>query len=144
MRLIRFAVPAIAAVLSTASACATEQATAAVTITQLVGGVGTVYAQLCAEAEFATYQCAVTAKAKADADSVVVPLGPVAPGRYAVSVFYDVDDDGQMARGQYGIPLEPIGTSNDAKGTMGPPSFADAAVSLKPGENTLSIAVARP
>ncbi len=49
------------------------------------------------------------------------------PGRsYAISLFHDANDDRQMNKNWLGIPREGYGASNDAKATMGPPSFEDA------------------
>jgi uncharacterized protein (DUF2141 family) len=50
----------------------------------------------------------------------------VKPGVYAVAVFHDENDNGKLDTGFLGIPSEPTGASNDARGSMGPPSFKDA------------------
>ena len=50
-----------------------------------------------------------------------VPLGT-----YGIAVFHDEDSDGEMDTGLFGIPTEGYGASNDARGTMGPPSWEDA------------------
>ncbi|MFT5762381.1 MAG: hypothetical protein ACI8WA_001509 [Polaribacter sp.] len=47
-------------------------------------------------------------------------------GMYAISVFHDENDNKKMDTRIFGIPKEPIGTSNDAKGFMGPPKYKDA------------------
>ncbi|MEM7476903.1 MAG: DUF2141 domain-containing protein [Planctomycetota bacterium] len=49
-------------------------------------------------------------------------------GSYAIAVYQDLNGDGQLNRGSFGIPLEPYGFSNNAKGTMGPPRYQAAAV----------------
>ena len=46
------------------------------------------------------------------------------PGEYAVSVFYDRDNNEKMNTGLFGIPTELVGFSNNARGRFGPPSFA--------------------
>ncbi|MES2105239.1 MAG: DUF2141 domain-containing protein [Pseudomonadota bacterium] len=51
-------------------------------------------------------------------------------GRYAVSVFQDENGNGKMDSNMLGIPTERYGFSNNATGTMGPPSFEQAAFSL--------------
>ena len=48
-------------------------------------------------------------------------------GEYAVAVFQDLDEDGLLDKGVWGVPTEPYGFSNDARGQFGPPSFAAAA-----------------
>lgn len=51
-------------------------------------------------------------------------------GRYAVGVFQDMNRNGQLDRGRFGIPSEPYGFSQDARGNGGPPEFRDAAFDL--------------
>lgn len=55
-------------------------------------------------------------------------------GEYAVSAFHDVNNNEKMDTKIFGIPKEPIGTSNDAKGFMGPPKFKKA--KFKVDQNT--------
>ena len=50
------------------------------------------------------------------------------PGTYAISAFHDENDNEKLDSGFMGIPTEPYGFSNDAKGTFGPPSFDKAMV----------------
>jgi uncharacterized protein (DUF2141 family) len=45
---------------------------------------------------------------------------------YAVSAFHDVNNNKKMDTNFFGIPKEPTGMSNDAKGFMGPPKYVDA------------------
>jgi uncharacterized protein (DUF2141 family) len=59
-----------------------------------------------------------------------VTFTDLAPGDYAISVFHDVNDNGELDTGFMGIPKEPIGASNDAKGRFGPPKFADARIEV--------------
>jgi uncharacterized protein (DUF2141 family) len=44
----------------------------------------------------------------------------------AVSVFQDRNSNGKLDTNFIGMPNEPVGVSNNAKGTLGPPSFKDA------------------
>lgn len=62
-------------------------------------------------------------------------------GRYAVAVFHDVDGDLKLKTNFIGIPREPVGASNNAKGSMGPPKFRDAAFDYRPPGVKMSIAV---
>jgi uncharacterized protein (DUF2141 family) len=48
------------------------------------------------------------------------------PGTYAVAVYHDINSNHKLDTNFLGIPSEPVGASNDAKGSMGPPHFADA------------------
>ncbi len=59
--------------------------------------------------------------------SVVCPQS----GQLAVAAFQDLNNDGKLNRNRYGIPLEPYGFSNGAKGDRGPPSFSAAAVDAR-------------
>lgn len=61
------------------------------------------------------------------------------PGRYAIAAFHDVDADGQLDRSAVGVPSEPYGFSNGARGRLGPPSFDAAAVTLGGGSRELII-----
>jgi uncharacterized protein (DUF2141 family) len=47
-------------------------------------------------------------------------------GEYALSVFYDRDDDGELDTNFIGIPKEPVALSNNATASFGPPSYEDA------------------
>ncbi|TYP98080.1 uncharacterized protein (DUF2141 family) [Tenacibaculum adriaticum] len=47
-------------------------------------------------------------------------------GEYAISAFHDENDNKKMDTKIFGIPKEPVGISNDAKGFMGPPKYKDA------------------
>jgi uncharacterized protein (DUF2141 family) len=57
----------------------------------------------------------------------------LAPGTYAISAFHDEDSDGELDTGLFGIPTEGWGTSRNAHGTMGPPSWADARFAYRGG-----------
>ena len=51
-------------------------------------------------------------------------------GSYALSAFYDKDNDGEMDTSFIGMPKEPIALSNNAVSKFGPPSFDDAVFSV--------------
>ncbi len=50
------------------------------------------------------------------------------PGLHAIKVFHDVNANGQLDTNKLGIPNEPYGFGNDARGKFGQPSFEEAAV----------------
>jgi len=56
-------------------------------------------------------------------------------GKYAFSLFHDLNGDNKLNTNMIGIPKEGYAFSNNATGKFGPPSFRDAAFLLK--ENTL-------
>ncbi len=62
------------------------------------------------------------------------------PGIYAVSLFHDENNNQKMDTNFFGIPKEPYGTSNDAKGFMGPPKYEDAKFTITKNK-TISISI---
>lgn len=60
------------------------------------------------------------------AAAVETKVAGLKPGRYAIKTFHDLDSDGKMGVNPFGIPLEPFAFSNNAKGSMGPASWAAA------------------
>lgn len=56
-------------------------------------------------------------------------------GNYAISLFHDENDNNKIDTNFLGIPNEAYGCSNNAKGFMSPPKWADAVFTL----NTESI-----
>ena len=65
----------------------------------------------------------------------------LAPGRYAVKAFHDVDGDGKMATTPFGMPLEPYAFSNDAVGEAGPAKWAAANFAVGAGAVVHSIKI---
>jgi uncharacterized protein (DUF2141 family) len=63
----------------------------------------------------------------------------IRPGTYAVAVFHDTNDNGHLDTGFMGIPTEPVGASNDAHGSMGPPKFKDAQFAYTGGVLVLKV-----
>ena len=61
-----------------------------------------------------------------EGDSVTVTFEGLEPGEYAVRLYHDVNDDGEMNTNPFGMPTEPYAFSNDAKGRFGPAKW-DAA-----------------
>lgn len=68
-------------------------------------------------------------------DKVVVVLTGLEAGPHAIKVFHDVNGNGELDTNLVGMPTEPYGFSNDAKGRFGPPSFGEARFDLLPGAN---------
>lgn len=62
--------------------------------------------------------------------SVSFTYADLPAGEYAITVFHDVDSDGELATGMFGIPSEPYGFSNDAPVRFGPPKWKDAKFSV--------------
>ena len=53
----------------------------------------------------------------------------IPPGTYALAVIHDENRDGKLATDWIGLPKEGYGFSNNAKGTLGAPSFEAASFS---------------
>ncbi|MCB1695425.1 MAG: DUF2141 domain-containing protein [Pseudomonadales bacterium] len=51
-------------------------------------------------------------------------------GSYAFSVFYDVNNNGELDTNFIGIPKEPVAISNNARPGFGPPKYKDAVFTL--------------
>ena len=77
-------------------------------------------------------------KAKGIIDGVVEEVAPgsatyifdLPEGVYAIGIFVDVNRNNRMDRNFIGIPKEQYGFSNDARGSFGPPSFAEASFTV--------------
>lgn len=112
-------------------------------VTVVVVGVASAEGQLrvtlCQEAEYDSWGCALRAALPATPGGGTVVFPNVAPGRYAIKAFHDDDGDNELDRDLFGAPSEDYGFSNDARGTFGPPDFADAAVTI--GEAPVSYTV---
>lgn len=61
-------------------------------------------------------------------EPVVAEFASLAPGDYAVVVFHDVNGNGVLDRGAFGVPLEPIGFSNGFVPGLSRPDFEDVRV----------------
>ena len=64
------------------------------------------------------------------AGTVTMTFENVAPGRYAVALLHDENDNGKADRVLGMMPREGFGFSNDAPVNMGPPAFGDAAIEV--------------
>jgi uncharacterized protein (DUF2141 family) len=51
-------------------------------------------------------------------------------GTYSMAAFHDENNNDKLDTGIFGIPVEGFCTSNNAKGTLGPPKYKDAAFSF--------------
>jgi len=60
-------------------------------------------------------------------------------GIYAISSFYDKNDNGKMDTNFLGIPKEPVALSNNAKGKFGPPKYRDAKFLISTGHTNIKI-----
>jgi uncharacterized protein (DUF2141 family) len=70
--------------------------------------------------------------ADASTGSAVAVFHDLTPGRYAVAAYQDRNGNRRLDKNMVGIPTEPYGFSNGARGSMGPPSFESAAFDVPP------------
>jgi uncharacterized protein (DUF2141 family) len=73
---------------------------------------------------------------EATGQSLVVHFEDLPPGEYAAVAFQDLNGNGKLDKNFLGMPKEPYGFSNGARGSAGPPKFAAAAVTLDPDGTT--------
>lgn len=83
----------------------------------------------------------VTAKIEAGTARLVFPALPY--GTYAVSVFHDENDNGELDHNLIRLPAEPLGFSNGFKLSLvsGMPSFQKLRFAFDPGTEDLDITV---
>ena len=62
-------------------------------------------------------------------------------GKYAVQAYHDENNNKKLDTGLFGIPREPYGFSNDARGSFGPPKYEEAEFSLAAPMVTINIHV---
>lgn len=75
------------------------------------------------------------------AASATTTVEGLAPGRYAIRAFHDIDGDGKLATNPFGLPTEPFAFSNNAKGAMGPAAWRDAQFEVGAGGAVQIIAI---
>ena len=137
MREIGFALMAIVYCASTACAATVE-----VEVANVTPGAGDVKVALC-DSELEIERCQRTTTTASSAAAVDVSFPDVAPGRYAVAAYQDIDGTGSLRRGKLGIPLEPFGFSNGA-GLSSKPKFEAAAFAVGAGDRRVNISLRRP
>lgn len=71
----------------------------------------------------------VARKIKMTEGPLLIPLGDVPAGYYAVKLFQDENDNGQIDTNLLGIPSEPYGFSNNVD-SFSAPSFDEAKVNV--------------
>ena len=91
------------------------------------------------ETGHSTQQAIGGANAPVTSEAVVVTFEGLAEGQYAINLFHDVDNNGQMNTNLFGIPSEPYAFSNNAKGSFGPAKWKDAVFDVSTGMSTHTI-----
>jgi len=57
-------------------------------------------------------------------------INGIIAGNYALVIFQDINQNGQLDKGLFGIPREPYGFSNNPWMLIGPPSYQDCEFTL--------------
>lgn len=87
---------------------------------------GTIMMGLFDEATYNGDGAVTGANLKVEGASVTATFEGLVPGEYAVRLYHDINDDGEMNTNPFGIPTEPYAFSNDAKGRFGPAKWEAA------------------
>lgn len=118
---------------------------AAATLTVRVEGIedaeGEILVAVC-DRGFDRAGCPRGARRPATASVEAFRFEDLAPGRYAVAVFHDVNGNGELDRQRLGLPAEPYGFSNGV-GRFAPPSFEGALVRVGEGEVLVVVSLGR-
>ena len=124
MKIVAFAALAAALLVSAPAFAQTGDATITLTF-DTAGSTGNVMVSLfSSEAAYGGHgapigQAMVNVAAGQHTATFTVPAGD-----YAVKSFHDVDGDGKMNTNPFGMPTEPYAFSNNARGNMGPATWA--------------------
>lgn len=66
------------------------------------------------------------------------------PGKYAVIVFHDENDNGKLDKNALGLPVEAYAISNNARGILSAPAFQEAAVAIDDEDKTIRVTLQYP
>ena len=72
-----------------------------------------------------------TRKEPASKGAMLIDFAHLAPGKYSAAILHDADDSQGMTFGNFGLPVEEYGFSNNARGLLGAPSFEDCLFEFK-------------
>ena len=78
---------------------------------------------------------------KIDTNRAICFFKDIPHGEYAIKVFHDENDNGDLDTNFLGIPSEDYGFSNNASGTFGPPSWSAARFYFGSAVDSISITV---
>ncbi|MCK9407952.1 MAG: DUF2141 domain-containing protein [Bacteriovoracaceae bacterium] len=78
-------------------------------------------------------------RAKVTSSSLIISLDGLPLGTYAIAVVHDENSNEMMDRDWLGLPDEQYGISNNATGTINPPSFEEAKFTVTGKRDTIKI-----
>lgn len=88
---------------------------------------------------FLSKELVAGAKVEVSTETVVYEFPDLPFGKYAISVYHDVDSDGRLDTNFIGIPKEPYGFSNNDMGLFGAPSYDRAVFLLQEKNHNIQI-----
>jgi len=68
----------------------------------------------------------LTQSADAKTGEMIFEFEEVPNGEYTISIYHDMNENGELDKNLMGIPNEPYGVSKEGKSMFGPPSYQDA------------------
>lgn len=120
-----------AATIATLSACgAAGAADLTVRVADVQSAQGSIMVAVYDSAANFLVRPARAARVPAAAGTVDLVIKDLPAGEYGIALFHDTNSNGKMDRNAMGIPSEEHAFSNNARGTMGPPSFEQVKFSL--------------
>ncbi len=78
-------------------------------------------------------------RALIDNGVITVQFDGLEPGTYGLKMYQDLNGNNALDSSAMGIPTEPYGFSNNARGTFGPASWSAASFTVSAGENSQAI-----
>ncbi len=119
---------------------APETATVRVTVENVKSDAGTIWVALCTTS-LSVEGCPYQSNAPATVGTTEVIFSDIPPGTYAIAGYHDQNGNNIFDK-FLGMPREPYAISGTAGDEL-VPSFADAALEIKPGENDFTIRLKR-
>lgn len=96
-----------------------------ITFSGIKENTGTVHVALYKGADAFMKKAIKRGKAKVNGNEVTIIFEGLSYGEYTVSAYHDENENDKMDTKTFGIPVEPYGFSNNARGMFGPPSYED-------------------
>ncbi len=109
----------------------------AVTVSGVVPNGTIILAAVCTS-ELEPSSCGTGERRAAASSTMKFVFEGLAPGKYAIAAYQDLNGNGNLDRSKLGLPLEPFGFSNEA-GRSARPSFNAASFSLGDGRKEIYV-----
>ncbi len=120
------------------AAAAADLTTVSINVQGLKSTEGVLYAGLCTEEGWKTYECS-NVVLKPTPGTITHHWENVEAGRYGVTLLHDKNENGQMDFDFFGTPEEQWGSSNNPAPRMGPSLWRDASFEVADKPVTLDI-----